>query len=114
MVFRLGRAFLYSWINIWSYSCYNTRTPDLRIEHAWANDYDDATCKTYRHNICKDDASMSVYCGDVRKLDISLENPLFKDHPFNAFAFGFPCNDFSVVGEQKVLMELLGLYIPME
>lgn len=75
--------------------------PNLRIEHAWANDYDDSTCKTYRHNICKDDTSTSVYCGDVRKLDISLDNPLFKEHPFDSLAFGFPCNDFSVVGEQK-------------
>lgn len=74
---------------------------DLKIEHAWANDFDEATCETYRHNICKNDQDDSVYCGDVRELDISKNNPLMRDHPFNAFAFGFPCNDFSVVGEQK-------------
>ena len=74
---------------------------DYRIVHAWANDFDEATCQTYRHNICKNDEDTSVYCGDVRDLDISRDNPLFRDHPFNAFAFGFPCNDFSVVGEQK-------------
>lgn len=74
---------------------------DFRIVHAWANDFDEATCQTYRHNICKNDEDTSVYCGDVRELDISMDNPLFRDHPFNAFAFGFPCNDFSVVGEQK-------------
>lgn len=74
---------------------------DYRIVHAWANDFDEATCQTYRHNICKNDEDTSVYCGDVRELDISRDNPLFRDHPFNAFAFGFPCNDFSVVGEQK-------------
>ena len=33
--------------------------------------------------------------GDVRKLDIE---PL---GDIDALAFGFPCNDFSVVGEQK-------------
>lgn len=75
--------------------------PELRIEHAWANDFDEATCETYRHNICKNDKDASVYCGDVRKLDISYNNPLFTKHPFDAFAFGFPCNDFSTVGEQK-------------
>lgn len=102
MVFRLGELFCGpGGLAYGATHAIIPERPDLRIEHAWANDYDDATCKTYRHNICKDDASMSVYCGDVRKLDISLENPLFKDHPFNAFAFGFPCNDFSVVGEQK-------------
>lgn len=74
---------------------------DYKISHAWANDIDDTTCQTYRHNICHDDTDNSVYCGDVRELDISKENPLFKNHPFNAFAFGFPCNDFSTVGEQK-------------
>lgn len=74
---------------------------NFRIVHAWANDFDESTCQTYRHNICKDGDADSVYCGDVRHLDISPDNPLFKNHPFNAFAFGFPCNDFSVVGEQK-------------
>lgn len=74
---------------------------DLKIVHAWANDFDEPTCETYRHNICHNDEDTSVYCGDVRELNISRDNPLFKDHPFNAFAFGFPCNDFSTVGEQK-------------
>ena len=36
-----------------------------------------------------------MICGDVRKLDIE---PL---GDIDALAFGFPCNDFSVVGEQK-------------
>lgn len=64
------------------------------ISHAWANDYDSDTCNTYRNNICPD-APESVICGDVRKID--LENL----PPIDALAFGFPCNDFSVVGEQK-------------
>lgn len=67
---------------------------DYRITHAWANDYDSDTCNTYRHNICPNEPD-SVICGDVRKLD--LENL----PPIDALAFGFPCNDFSVVGEQK-------------
>lgn len=68
--------------------------PEYRITHKWANDYDLNTCKTYRRNICPNEPE-SVICGDVRKLDIeSLGN-------INALAFGFPCNDFSVVGEQK-------------
>lgn len=64
------------------------------IVHAWANDYDASTCDTYRHNICPDRPD-SVVCGDVRKLDIQMLGPI------DALAFGFPCNDFSVVGEQK-------------
>ena len=67
---------------------------DFGIVHAWANDYDSDTCDTYRHNICPQDPE-SVIWGDVRKID--LENL----PPISALAFGFPCNDFSVVGEQK-------------
>ena len=65
-----------------------------KIVHAWANDYDLDTCKTYTKNICPKDPA-SVICGDVRKLNIK------KLGPIDALAFGFPCNDFSVVGEQK-------------
>lgn len=68
--------------------------PEYRIIHKWANDYDASTCDTYRRNICPNDAE-SVICGDVRKLDIDSLGEI------DALAFGFPCNDFSVVGEQK-------------
>lgn len=68
--------------------------PEYRIVHQWANDYDASTCETYRRNICPNDVD-SVICGDVRKLDIDSLGEI------DALAFGFPCNDFSVVGEQK-------------
>lgn len=64
------------------------------ITHKWANDFDASTCETYRRNICPDDPD-SVICEDVRKLDLEHLPPI------DALAFGFPCNDFSVVGEQK-------------
>jgi DNA (cytosine-5)-methyltransferase 1 len=67
---------------------------DYKIIHEWANDYDADTCETYRRNICPENPE-SVICGDVRKLDID------KLSPIDALAFGFPCNDFSQVGEQK-------------
>lgn len=66
------------------------------IEHAWANDYDEKTCETYRENICRD-APETVICGDVRKLDLNDKRLT----PIDGFAFGFPCNDFSVVGERR-------------
>lgn len=68
--------------------------PEYKIVHKWANDYDASTCETYRRNICPEDEE-SVICGDVRQLDIDALGEI------DAFAFGFPCNDFSVVGEQK-------------
>jgi len=71
------------------------------ICHAWANDYDSDTCETYRLNI-KSDKPINVICKDVRKLDIaSLPN-------IDALAFGFPCNDYSVVGEQKGMDGVFG------
>lgn len=74
-----------------------------KIVHAWANDYDRDTCETYRKNICPEDAA-SVICADVKSLCME------KLPPIDALAFGFPCNDFSVVGEQKGFM---GSYGPL-
>ena len=64
------------------------------MEHAWSNDYHEDTCETYRKNICPD-APNTVYCGDVRELDISSLGQI------DAFEYGFPCNSFSQVGEHK-------------
>jgi len=65
-----------------------------RIEHAWANDYHSDSCETYRKNICPEKPE-SIICGDVRELGIQSLRPI------DAFAYGFPCNDFSNVGERK-------------
>jgi len=64
------------------------------ISHEWANDFDLDSCTTYRNNLCPNSIE-SVICQDVRNLDIS------KLSAIDGFAFGFPCNDFSLVGEQK-------------
>ncbi|MFA6416069.1 MAG: DNA cytosine methyltransferase [Candidatus Paceibacterota bacterium] len=64
------------------------------IEPVWANDYDVDTCKTYARNI-HNGSEENVVCAPVQEVD-------FKKVPkFDVLAFGFPCNDFSVVGEQK-------------
>ncbi|MDO5296419.1 MAG: DNA (cytosine-5-)-methyltransferase [bacterium] len=68
----------------------------LSITHAWASDYDADTCATYTKNICGGHSD-TVYCQDVRMLDIS------KLASIDAFAYGFPCNSFSNVGEHKGL-----------
>lgn len=64
------------------------------IVHEWANDFDSDTCETYRRNISPQNPE-SVICKDVRELDIANLTPI------DGLAFGFPCNDFSIVGEQK-------------
>lgn len=64
------------------------------IKPVWANDIDEWTCATYRRNIGRRN-KCQVIVGDVAGL------PIDKLPKFNALAFGFPCNDFSVVGEQR-------------
>ena len=76
---------------------------DYKIIHQWATDYDK---DTYRKNFC-DDNPQTVICEDVRKLDF---NRLKKIGDIDALAFGFPCNDYSVVGEQKGMD---GVYGPL-
>jgi DNA (cytosine-5)-methyltransferase 1 len=77
--------------------------PEYKILHAWANDYDKDTCDTFVRNIAKNEKT--VICQDVRKLDY---NWLQKISDIDALAFGFPCNDFSVVGEQKGMEGIFG------
>jgi DNA (cytosine-5)-methyltransferase 1 len=69
-----------------------------RVKHLWSNDIDPWACKTFRKNILeKDGDENSVINKDVRQLNI---NELPK---IDAFSFGFPCNDYSIVGESKGL-----------
>lgn len=64
------------------------------VRPVWANDIDLDTCKTYASNIHGGRLGY-VVCGRVEDID-------FRKVPkFDALAFGFPCNDFSVVGKQK-------------
>lgn len=72
--------------------------PRYRIVHQWANDFDHDTCRTYARNVAGDVQSPSVLEGDVRVLD--FERLAAIGH-IDGLAFGFPCNDFSVVGERK-------------
>ena len=67
------------------------------IRHAWATDYDQSTCDTYARNICNG-SHETVVCADVRKMDLKALSDISE---IDGLAFGFPCNDFSMVGEQK-------------
>jgi len=93
MVFRLGELFCGPGGLAYGATHARIDNPDFRIVHQWANDYDKTTCDTYIRNICPDNPS-SVICEDVHYLDIEALGDI------DALAFGFPCNDFSVVGEQ--------------
>ena len=70
----------------------------LKLGHAWAVDYDRDSCHTYARNVLRSE-------GD--QLPSSVINKSVTDVQFgrldeiHALAFGFPCNDFSMVGEMK-------------
>lgn len=103
MIFRLGELFCgpgglaYGAVNA------SIADPDFKIVHQWANDYDGDTCETYRHNICPNHPE-TVYHADIRKFNLHGLPDI------DALAFGFPCNDYSVVGEQKGME---GVYGPL-
>jgi DNA (cytosine-5)-methyltransferase 1 len=89
----------------------------LELQHAWANDIDPNAVRTYLANI-PGARDSTVIPGDVRELDIRNLAPI------DGLAFGFPCNDFSSVGEQKGIngrygplysygVEALNLHNPM-
>lgn len=103
MIFRLGELFCGPGGLAWGATHADIGLPDYKIVHAWANDYDENTCRTYRRNICPNSPE-TVFHADVRKFDLSRLTEI------DAFAFGFPCNDYSVVGEQKGMD---GVYGPL-
>ena len=62
-----------------------------RFHHAWATDIDRAACDTLDRNFPETD----VICRPVDKLDFSSMPRT------DGLAFGFPCNDFSIVGDRR-------------
>ena len=66
----------------------------LFFSHVFATDYDQDSCETYRTNIS---GNKDIICSDIKDVDI-------KKLPYvDGFLYGFPCNDFSNVGETKGL-----------
>ena len=103
MIFRLGELFCGPGGLAYGAMNASIANPNFKIVHQWANDYDANTCDTYRCNICPGEPN-TVYHADIRKFDLT------KLAPIDALAFGFPCNDYSVVGEQKGMD---GIYGPL-
>ena len=62
-----------------------------RYQHIWATDYNQDACNTFEHNL----EGTDVICRDIKDVD-------FQGLPrVDGLLFGFPCNDFSSVGEKK-------------
>lgn len=73
-----------------------------RTAPAWANDYDKDSCETWTRNVLgyyREKKGFVGDCevihGDIRKIDID------KLADIDGLMFGFPCNDFSIVGEHR-------------
>ena len=103
MIYHLGELFCGPGGIAWGAMNAHIADENFGIIHQWANDYDNDTCETYRRNICPNHPE-TVYHEDIRKFDMT------KLAPIDALAFGFPCNDYSVVGEQKGMD---GVYGPL-
>lgn len=65
------------------------------FRHLFATDHDRDACRTYAHNVRPHSPDLTVICDDIRRLSIN-DLP-----PVDGFMFGFPCNDFSSVGESR-------------
>ena len=66
---------------------------NVGIKHIWASDIDPDSCATHHRNI-----GSNIFNMDIRRLvnELPFEKP-------DGITFGFPCNDFSNVGETNGL-----------
>jgi DNA (cytosine-5)-methyltransferase 1 len=76
-----------------------SRVTNTKIVHGWAVDYHEETVATYRRNV-EGASEISTICADVKQIKAK---DLAKISRIDGFAYGFPCNDFSLVGEHKGL-----------
>ncbi len=89
--YRLGE--LFSGAGGMALGASRARHDDAGFVHAWANDIDADACQTLQRNV------KFLPRGVVR---CSVESLDFSELPsIDGLAFGFPCNDFSMVGERN-------------
>jgi DNA (cytosine-5)-methyltransferase 1 len=92
-----------------SYSSSISGDREYRIKHKWATDIDQDSCNTYLKNIHKyekDNLGIEVppkvITADINDRNIDLTDPV--NFPtIDGLIFGFPCNDFSLIGKSKGL-----------
>ena len=100
-VYQLGELFAGAGGMAWG--AHLARSKGSRFFHAWINDNDKDACETFRHNLPIDPSG--VHCGNVEKLNFRHLSEI------DGLVFGFPCNDFSVVGDrQGISGQYGGLY----
>ena len=87
--FHLGE--LFAGAGGMAYGAHEAEIDGHRFRHVWATDMDKDACETIKKNVPVD----NVICRKVEDLR-------FEDlQEIDGLVFGFPCNDFSVVGERN-------------
>ena len=89
--YRLGELFAGAGGMAWAAN--SVQSKGSKFSHAWINDNDKDACRTFRHNLSIEHAD--VHCKDVKKLSFEQLSKI------DGLVFGFPCNDFSVVGDRR-------------
>lgn len=89
--FRLGE--LFAGAGGMARGAADARHDGFGFAHAWANDIDGDACQTLQRNVAFPRGGV-VHC-PVEELDFDALSPI------DGLAFGFPCNDFSLVGERN-------------
>jgi DNA (cytosine-5)-methyltransferase 1 len=74
------------------------------FEHVWANDIDPMACKTFELN----HPNTKVITGDI---NVEFIPNMKGKKKINGLVFGFPCNDFSLVGKKQKLKGKYGTII---
>ena len=94
-MFRFKLAEFFSGPGGMAYGAGLSKVRGSTIEHAWASDYDQDSCKTYKRNI----KTKAIFCEKVENFFNLVDKKKIILPKFDCFAYGFPCNDFSNVGE---------------
>ena len=88
-IYRLGE--LFAGAGGMALGAHQAQVDGCGFRHVWVNDIDKDACETLRQNVPVDE----VICSRV-------ENMRFENlAKIDGLVFGFPCNDFSVVGERN-------------
>jgi len=100
-IFKLGE--LFSGSGGMALGAHLARNQAGGFQHIWVNDYDRDACRTFAHNFSI--LPEHIICSDVRELELDRLSPI------DGLVFGFPCNDFSVVGDRRgIAGDFGGLY----
>ena len=84
----------------------NAQNPDAEYVMSWANEIDEFACETYRtnfkHTLLEGDINMVLNPGNSDNVDYytNLHEKILAE-PIDVLNGGFPCQAFSIAGEQK-------------